>query len=154
MSRQSTFRPGILIRAATQTDAPVIYDFLCALEETELDWPVFLTIYTQNLANPAIHYRVAEHNREVVGFISCHVQWLLHHGGPVGEIQELFVRPDHRSQRIGHQLVEALHELAVQQQCINLEVTTNQKRLDTIRFYEREAFSRTHIKLVRSVSTL
>lgn len=124
---------------------------MCALEELSLDQTAFLAVFDRNLADPTVHYLVAEWAGEVVGFVSCHVQYLLHHGGKVGEIQELFVRPDARNQRIGQQLIQALHALATQEHFINLEVTTNQKRTDTIRFYERESFNRTHVKLVKTV---
>ena len=148
MYSQSTFVNEIQIRTALQTDAPAIYTFICLLEETTLDTSVFDTIYQQNLVNPSIHYLVAEKQGQVVGFVSCHVQYLLHHGGKVGEIQELFVQPEVRNQGIGQQLITALKTIGLQEQFINLEVTTNQKRTDTIRFYEREAFHRTHIKFV------
>lgn len=121
------------------------------LEEIPLDKPVFDAIFLTNLGNPLIHYFVADRSGVVLGFISCHVQYLLHHGGKVGEIQELFVRPEARNQFIGHQLVAALTSLAIQENFVNLEVTTNQKRTDTIRFYEREAFSQTHFKLVKPI---
>jgi PhnO protein len=146
---KSTSATDVLIRSATPTDEPVIYAFLCELEEMELDRATFTAIFTQNLTNPAVHYLVAEQHDKVVGFVSCHVQWLLHHGGKVGEIQELFVRPDVRNQQIGHQLITALNALAIRENLINLEVTTNQKRTDTVRFYERESFKQTHLKLVK-----
>lgn len=98
-----------------------------------------------------VHYLIAEWTGVAVGFVSCHVQYLLHHTGPVGEIQELYVKPDYRNQRVGHQLVAALNALAVRAGLVSLEVTTNQKRTDTIRFYEREHFSRTHLKLVKPI---
>ena len=149
MSFQSISTTDALTRPATPTDEPVVYAFLCELEEMPLDRATFTAIFNQNLSNPTIHYLVAEQHGEVIGFVSCHVQWLLHHGGKVGEIQELFVRPDARNQRIGHQLVAALDALASRENLINLEVTTNQKRVNTIRFYERESFKQTHFKLVK-----
>lgn len=149
MTAQSTSITNVHIRAAIWNDEPAIYSFLCALEETTLDHTVFLTIFRRNLSNPDVFYLVAEQAGEVVGFVSCHVQYLLHHGGKVGEIQELFVRPDRRNQRIGHQLTTRLDTLAFQENFVNLEVTTNQKRVNTVRFYERESFIRTHIKLVK-----
>ncbi|WP_338872002.1 GNAT family N-acetyltransferase [Spirosoma sp. SC4-14] len=140
---------AIIIRPACPADAHSVYTFLCELEEELLSRPAFDAIYEQNLANPQIHYLIAEFAGEVVGFVSCHVQHLLHHVGKVGEIQELFVKANYRNQRIGHQLVKALDTLAQQEGFINLEVTTNQKRLDTVRFYERELFHRTHVKLIK-----
>lgn len=96
-----------------------------------------------------IHYLVAERDDTVVGFVSCHVQYLLHHTGKVGEIQELYVKPDLRNQRIGSRLLAALDALAHREDFVQLEVTTNQTRTDTVRFYEREHFSCTHFKLVK-----
>ena len=148
---QSTFSDDLFIRRATGNDAFVIYQFICILEETQLNQATFDCIFHQNLANPFIHYLVAEQHNEVVGFVSCHVQHLLHHGGKVGEIQELFVRADVRNQHIGHQLITALNALAMKEKFINLEVTTNQKRSDTVRFYERESFKQTHFKLVKPI---
>ncbi|GAB3018671.1 GNAT family N-acetyltransferase [Spirosoma pulveris] len=153
MPGQSTFPNGLIIRPATQTDEATIYDFLCALEQVMLDRASFTAIFYRNTANPLVHYLVAEMQGEVVGFVSCHVQYLLHHTGKVGEIQELFVRPELRNQHIGQQLVAALTALATNENFVNLEVTTNQKRVDTIRFYERESFIRTHVKLVKPLQS-
>ena len=153
MASQSTSVETLHIRAATQNDAPIIYAFLCTLEELTLDQTAFLSVFRRNLSDPDVYYLVAEQADDIVGFVSCHVQYLLHHCGKVGEIQELFVHPDVRNQRIGQQLVAALDTLAIQENFVHLEVTTNQKRIDTIRFYEREAFKRTHVKLVKPIST-
>ncbi len=153
MAIQPTFSDALHIRHATEHDASVIYKFICILEEIQLNQATFNSIFHQNLTNPFIHYIVAEWAGEVVGFVSCHVQHLLHHGGKVGEIQELFVRPDVRNQHIGHQLIAALNTLAVENGFINLEVTTNQKRDDTVRFYERESFKQTHFKFVKPIQS-
>lgn len=148
MTPQSTSANEIQIRLATPDDEPIIYLFICDLEESSLDETTFHSIYQQNLVNSAIHYLVAEIQGNVVGFVSCHVQSLLHHEGKVGEIQELYIHPNARNQGIGQKLVNTLKTIAIQEQFVNLEVTTNQKRTDTVRFYEREAFKRTHFKLV------
>jgi len=142
---------SITIRPACPTDLDSVYQFLCELEDEVLDKMAFRAVYEQNLGNPQIHYLIAELAAELVGFVSCHVQPLLHHVGKVGEIQELFVKASYRNQGIGHLLVDALERLAQQEGFVNLEVTTNQKRLDTVRFYERELFRRTHIKLVKPI---
>lgn len=141
----------VLIRPADPSDLAVVYQFLCELEETNLDFTPFRAVFRHNLMNPMVHYLMAEHEGEVAGFVSCHVQYLLHHTGKVGEIQELYVRPEYRSQRVGRQLVSALHALAVEEDWVHLEVTTNRKRTDTVRFYERESFVRSHFKLVRPI---
>lgn len=145
---------SLTIRSATVDDQDVVYEFLCELEDETLDRTGFNSCFDQNLANPMVHYLIAELPAPdgPVGFVSCHVQYLLHHTGKVGEIQELFVKPAYRSQQIGRQLVNALIALAYQEELVNLEVTTNQKRNDAIRFYEREEFIATHLKLVRIIN--
>lgn len=153
MLTHSTLPADIYIRDATEQDAPIIYAFICLLEDSALDRNAFNAVYQRNLHNSDIYYLVAEQYGAVLGFVSCYVQHLLHHAGKVGEIQELFVRPEVRSQGIGQQLIAALNTLALQENFVNLEVTTNQKRLDTIRFYERELFIRTHVKLVKPIYT-
>lgn len=147
VTSQST--PSLTIRPAHQTDVDIVYEFLCDLEESALNRSAFQPIFERNLAHPLVHYLLADWNGIPVGFVSCHVQYLLHHTGKVGEIQELYVKPDYRNQRIGHQLIAALNVLATQEGFRQLEVTTNQKRIDTVRFYEREHFSCTHFKLVK-----
>lgn len=137
------------IRSATFQDVASIYRFICELEETQLNAVAFRAVFQRNLADRRVHYLVAEMAGEVVGFISCHVQYLLHHTGKVGEIQELYVLPDYRNQQIGRQLVAALEQLAQANGFVNLEVTANQKRTHTHRFYQQLTFRPSHFKFVK-----
>lgn len=137
------------IRPAALSDCPVIYAFLCDLEEETLDRERFDAVFQTNLDHPDYHYLVAETDQKIIGYVSCHTQLLLHHVGRVGEVQELYVSPSCRNQRIGRQLIDRLLQLAADEGWVNLEVTTNKKRLDTQRFYEQTGFSPTHIKFVR-----
>ncbi len=140
----------MLIRPAEGRDADTVYRFLCELENQWLDPIAFRAVFRLNLTNHAVCYLVAEQADEVIGFVSCHIQYLLHHTGKVGEIQELFVREDCRNQRIGRQLMDALDCIARQQGFINVEVTTNRIRADTHRFYEQLGFQATHYKFVKT----
>lgn len=139
------------IRKAHSQDVHTIYNFICELEETDLNFDAFRSVYLHNLTDPRIHYLVAETHNEVVGFVSCHIQYLLHHAGKVGEIQELYVRPDYRNQCIGKDLVATLEKMAKQDRLVNLEVTTNQQRTDTCRFYEQLTFQSSHFKYVKAL---
>ncbi|GAB3259834.1 hypothetical protein GCM10027347_23720 [Larkinella harenae] len=94
---------------------------------------------------------MAEIDDKVVGFISCHVQYLLHHTGKVGEIQELYVVPEYRNQQIGRQLVTALEQLAELHGFVNLEVAANQKRTHTHQFYQKLTFHPSHFKFVKEL---
>lgn len=153
MSSNPTPYSDVTIRPVRLNDGDSIYGFLCELEDELLDSALFQSIFERNLQNPLIFYLVAEVAGQAVGFVSCHVQYLLHHVGKVGEIQELFVKTAYRNQQIGHKLINAIDMLAAQEGFVNLEVTTNQKRTATVRFYEREAFHCTHFKLVKSIQS-
>ena len=137
------------IRPADFQDVGTLYRFICELEETQLNAVAFRAVFQRNLTDRRVHYLVAEVNEEVVGFISCHVQYLLHHTGKVGEIQELYVMPEYRNQQIGRQLVAAMEQLAEAHGFVNLEVTANQKRTHTHRFYQQLTFRPSHFKFVK-----
>lgn len=152
MAPFSTHPAGLLIRPAEWNDHEIIYSFLCELENIALDRGAFQSVFRHNLAAAHVYYLVAETDGMVVGFLSCHVQYLLHHAGKVGEIQELFVLTSHRNQRVGRQLISALEAIARHENLINLEVTANRIRTDTHRFYAQLGFQPTHYKFVKTVS--
>ncbi|MEZ0484835.1 GNAT family N-acetyltransferase [Fibrella aquatica] len=138
----------INLRPARQSDLAFFYDCLCDLEETILNYAAFESIFLDHLNNPAIRYVVALADNVPVGFVDCHVQQLLHHAGPVAEIQEMYVVPDWRSKGIGQLLIEHVTALARDEGWLSLEVTSNQRRIRTHQFYERMGFMNTHVKLV------
>lgn len=42
--------------------------------------------------------------------------------------------------------------LALRNECVQFEVTSNQKRKNAYRFYQREGLEQTHVKLTESLS--
>jgi (aminoalkyl)phosphonate N-acetyltransferase len=138
-----------MLRPATLNDLSFVYECLCDLEETTLPYAAFEQIYVANLANTAVHYVITEANHVPVGFASCHVQQLLHHAGPVAEIQELYVQPYWRGRGHGQALVQHLVGLGREQGWVHLEVTSNRRRARTHEFYERLGFAQTSYKFVR-----
>ena len=137
---------AIHIRQATQDDFEYVCDFVDQLENDRFDRKKQLEIYLENAANPNNIYLMAWAHLIPVGFLSCHVQSLLHHGGLVGEIQEMFVSENGRSHGIGKLLVEKLIEMATARGVLQLEVTSGLSRENAHRFYEREGFAHTHKK--------
>lgn len=141
----------INIRAAESHDFASVYSFINELENFVFDEAVFRGIFERNIARANIIYLVANVEGNIVGFVSCHIQELLHHNGSVAEIQELFVEEKHRNQRIGEHLINHLKTLLLQQNIFDLEVTTNRIRTSAHRFYEKNGFSFTHKKFVCSL---
>lgn len=135
------------IRKATMMDKDEIYAMICDLEEETMDREAFDQALWENINNPFVLYLVALKQGEVVGFASLHVQKLLHHLGNVGEIQELVVMRDHRKQGIGQALYQALKQKAIDFNCLQLEVSTHERRNDALQFYEKQQMINDHRKL-------
>ncbi len=137
------------IRPAEKKDAKTIFGFIQELEEAAFDYLLFQQYYAMNLANENYIYLVAEVGDEVVGYISCHGQILLHHVDKVFEIHELFVKENYRKVNIGKRLVESLEAWLRRKSYRLLEVTPNIKRVHAHRFYVNNGFEQTHLKFTK-----
>lgn len=138
---------AILPAGLEQMDA--VYEMICALEETRLDYPGFCHAYRANLGEPRIRYFLAVRGEEILGFASLHVEELLHHASPVGELQELIVREEARGTGAGLALVAAVEAAAREAGCTQLEVCANVRRKATHRFYENRGFVNDHYNLCK-----
>ena len=140
---------AIQIRPATIDDFEYVYAFINLLEDEKFDRQRQWEIYLENAGNPNNIYLIAWAHSLAVGFLSCHVQNLLHHGGLVGEIQEMYVNENGHG--IGKRLVEGVAEIAKARGVLQLEVTSGFKREAAHRFYEREGFTNTHKKFTKKL---
>jgi PhnO protein len=140
------------IRVASFVDVDSIFSFISHLEERTFDFNRFKDKYGDNLGREEVIYLVAVNETdEVIGFISCHGQELLHHDGQVFEIQEIYVARNYRDKGIGKALFTALVEKLEKADCESLEVTTHVKRADAKRFYLKLGFVQTHMKFVKDL---
>jgi PhnO protein len=140
------------VRHATVTDFETVYHFINELEDFVFPRGQQHEIFLENLANLKHIFLIAEIKKNPVGFLSCHVQNLIHHGGLVGEIQEMFVDANYRSHGIGKQLLDELKIIAKKRNFLQIEVTSGFKREKAHAFYEREGFPNTHKKFVFKIS--
>jgi|SRR5450432_3779109 len=140
------------IRSAAAHDVDIVYSFISHLEERTFDFEVFKEKFSDNLDNPDIIYLVSVNEQDdVIGFISCHGQILLHHEGKVFEIQEMYVARNYRDRGIGKALFAVLAEKLGKADCESLEVTMQVKRADAKRFYQKQGFVQTHVKFVKEL---
>jgi (aminoalkyl)phosphonate N-acetyltransferase len=140
---------NITIRRATEADAEVIYRFVCELEEMIFDPAIFFKCYMYNIGNPKNIYLVAETEEEVIGYISCHGQLLLHHMNWVYEIQEAYVDKAYRNKGIGKVLLQQLEAALSNEQYDTVEVTSNIKRTEAHEFYKNNGYHHTHFKFTK-----
>lgn len=136
----------IEIRKIRKQDLNFVYKSICELENEELDFEIFKSIFNENISNPNNLYLIAENETEALGFITFHTQNLLHHCGCVGEIQEFFIHQNHRGKGIGRQLIEKIMRFADQNNLKSIEVTTNRKRVENVLIYENLGFTLSHNK--------
>ena len=121
-----------------------VYRLLCELEGPGFDRAGFDLAFDTNVKDPCIFYFVAFLQGLPIGFISLHIQMLLHHGKLIGEIQELIVTEACRSKHIGEELFHKALQTARDKGCAQLEVSSRNTRVRSHRFYERMGMNNTH----------
>ncbi|SKB48782.1 GNAT family N-acetyltransferase [Dyadobacter psychrophilus] len=139
----------LTIRQAGESDRTILYDMICRLENMVMDVAGFDFAFDINIKNPNVSYFIAELGTNPVGMVSCHIQPLLHHAALVAEIQEMYVEPEFRSQQVGKALMLQVTNFAKSKGAIQIEVTSRNVREQAHRFYQREGFEKSHVKLVR-----
>jgi len=137
---------GVNILPAALEHAQAIYCLMCELEGADLDKQGFQSVFEENLINNDVCYFIALWEVQVVGFSSLHVQHLLHHTAPVGEIQEIVVSRVCRGQGIGQALFESVKKAALAAGCVQLEVCCRKERKRSHDFYQKMGMGCSHDK--------
>jgi ribosomal protein S18 acetylase RimI-like enzyme len=141
----------VRIRAAKNHDAKRVYEFLCEKEDFLFDFHDFEINYRICIGNGDNIYLVAvDDKNDAVGFISCHGATVLHEGGFVYEIKELFIEKKHRKGGIGKMLLKQLQEVLASRLYQSLEISVKNIRSDLIQFYKNNGFEMSQVKLVRT----
>lgn len=143
--------PVCELRHATFEDIDDVYALMCELKQAEFDKDAFYTGFAANLQDPHLHYQLALQGSEVVGIISLHLQFHLHHANWIGEIQELVVMPCARGSGVGSQLLSWAEETARETGAEMTELSTSTRRLDAHRFYQREGYAPSHIRFTKAL---
>jgi len=93
---------------------------------------------------------VAE-EREVIGCLTWNMMPVLHRNTQVGRISMLVVTGSRRSGGIGARLVAEAEARMAGLGCTLVEVTSNEKRTDAHRFYERLGYERTSLRFGKTM---
>ena len=82
-------------------------------------------------------------DNNLIGFLSLYEGYALYTEGAFGTIPELYVKPDYRSKKVGHDLLKHAKSFGNSRNLSRLEVTTPPlPEFDkTLSFYEREGFT-------------
>lgn len=138
----------VKIRSAHLGDCKTVLSFINELENAAFEERKFQWLFKANILNRDILYLLALMNGIPVGFISCHIQSLLHHNKRVGEIQEMFVHRRYRNRGVGTMMLNDLRSRLTKRKIHQLEVASSTKRKLTHRFYTSQKFEWTSKKFV------
>lgn len=142
---------NVSIRKATSNDLESIYLLICELEDQQIEGETFEGVFLRNISDPHIYYLVAEINNRIVGFLSLHVQYILHHSKPTCEIQELNIVPELRGSGIGAKLMDEAEKIAKELNLEEIEITTRIDRERAQVFYHKLGYAYTHNKFVKKL---
>lgn len=140
------------IRLATEGDLPRIVELLAQLspedvgrEDTSSPLPYNYHLVFREMAQGKQHLLVAESRGKLIGtLVLVVVPNLSHKGTPYGIIENVVVDEKYRSKGIGEALITRAVDEARKAGCYKVTLTSNKRRTDAHRFYERLGFSRTH----------
>ena len=112
---------------------------------TSESFEVYRAALDRLAAWPGHSLHVAEYEGRVVGtFILSLLPGLTNHGAMIAQLRSVQVAAAERSRGIGRLMVAAAEQLALEAGAGVLELTSNLRRIDAHRFYEREGYARSH----------
>ena len=141
----------MVFRKATQDDLMEIVEMLAndplgALRE-DLQHPEKYQQAFENIIKDNNQELIVVENegREIIGTLQLtFIQYLTHQGGIRAQIESVRVRDDQRGKGIGKKMFEWAIHRAKQKGAHLVQLTSDKKRLDAIRFYERLGFTASH----------
>ncbi|WP_109852139.1 GNAT family N-acetyltransferase [Aquimarina sp. AU58] len=140
-------------RKATQQDVPLIVQMIAndELGKTRENYQIplpkeYFEAFTAINADPNQELIVVENNDfEIIGTLQLSfIQYLTYQGGIRAQIEAVRIREDQRGKGIGQQMFEWAIARAKQKKAHVLQLTTDKKRPESIRFYEKLGFIASH----------
>jgi (aminoalkyl)phosphonate N-acetyltransferase len=141
----------ITVRPTTYGDFESVYSLVSDLEGLSMDKVAFKSVFIENLSDSNIYYLVAEKENKIVGFLSLHVQYILHHARPTCELQELNIVSELRGYGTGSLLVQEAERIARSLNLEEIELTTRIHRDKAQNFYRKLGYEHTHNKYVKKL---
>jgi len=147
-------QPGpTVIREATEADLPRLVELLYQLSQlgerpediVQPVTPVHVAALHELQADPRATCLVVECDGRVEGTLTVYILPNLSHGGKrYALVENLVVDESRRGRGYGRLLMERAEALARERGCYRLGLTSNRRRTDAHRFYERLGFMATH----------
>jgi predicted N-acetyltransferase YhbS len=138
-----------LVRSATPEDAEAIDALIVALGYEAATAEVAARLEAIEESGQSV--LVAEIDGEVIGCLSTSMMIVLHRPAPVGRISMMVVDERLRGKGVGAQMIAAAEKLLAGKGCQLVEVTSNLRRVDAHRFWERNGYERTSARFAKQV---
>lgn len=141
----------VVLRRATASDVAAVVgliadDQLGATRENVGDLTAYLRAFAVIDADPAQLLVVLDDDGVVVGTMQVSFIPGLSRGGALrGQVEAVRVADSHRGQRLGEQMVRWAVAEAARRGCALVQLTTDTRRTDAHRFYERLGFTASHV---------
>ena len=139
------------VRMAKSTDIKDVYDLICDMENTKLDYGKFQAFFNKYLGDDRYFCFVAEDCGTVIGCLNLRIEYQLHHTAKIAEILELAVMDKYRSKGVGRELFEKASQIAKDNDCLQIELCCNQLRIRAHNFYEKQGMSKFHYKFTMNL---
>ena len=140
----------VIFCEATKTDLPIIIgllsdDPLGALREETSSVVQYREAFEQILSNANSKLIVGKLDDRVIAVAQIDfIRYLTYQGGKRAQIEGVRVDKNYRGQGIGHQLFNYLIEIAKNEGCHMVQLTTNKNRSEAVCFYKQLNFENTH----------
>jgi ribosomal protein S18 acetylase RimI-like enzyme len=136
---------GVAVRRATPDDAAVVgrllWDFNTEFETETPSAEEFAGRFARLLGRDDQLVLLAESaERDPVGFGYLTFRDTAYFDGPIGQLEELYVRPDLRDQRIGTALLQGFLAACRERGAGEMHINVDEVDTDARRFYERHGF--------------
>ncbi|MBC7829959.1 MAG: GNAT family N-acetyltransferase [Chitinophagaceae bacterium] len=105
----------------------------------------YLTAFEKITSDPNQELTIVEMNGErVATFQLTFIQYLVYQGGRRAQIEAVRIKSNYRGMGIGTKVFEYVINRAKEKGCHLLQLTSDKKRPEAIKFYERIGFISTH----------
>jgi GNAT superfamily N-acetyltransferase len=139
----------VIFRSATEADLPAIVSLLAddmigaGREDSSSD--AYVTAFREVSSDPRNHLVVAEVDGEVAGTLQLtYIPGLSRMGAERAQIEGVRVAAAHRSRGLGREMIKWAVGQAKARGCRLVQLTSDKRRSDAIRFYESLGFESTH----------
>jgi len=143
---------ALTFRLATKEDLPAIVqmlsDDILGTSREKADGTLsdnYIKAFEKISSDPNQELTIAAMNGEIVAtFHLSFIQYLTYQGGLRAQIEAVRTQSKYRGQGIGRKVFEYAINRAKEKGCHLVQLTSDKKRIDALRFYESLGFTATH----------